>query len=431
MIREHSTDVMNAVRDEAFENFKTLGIPTKKLERYKYTDMTKLFEPNYGVNLKRLDIPVNPYDVFRCDVPNLSTSLYFIVNDTFYTKTTPKAQLPDGVRIGSLKAEAEKNPELIAKYYARLANTSDDGITALNTMLAQDGLLVYVPKNVRVERAVQVINILRSDVDLMINRRVLIIVEEGAEIKLLFCDHAADDRNFLTTQVIEAYVGRNASLDLYCMEETHEKNVRVSNLYIDQEADSRVNHNIMTLHNGVTRNRTDLTLSGEGAECVLNGCAIADKNQVVDNNTLIDHKVPHCDSKELYKYVLDGKATGAFAGRVLVRKGAQKTTSEERNQNICATREARMFTQPMLEIYADDVKCSHGSTVGQLNDAAMFYMRQRGISEKEAKLLLEFAFINEVIDTMKLEPLRDRLHHLVEKRFRGELSKCEGCKLCK
>ena len=431
MIREHSTDVMNAVRDEAFENFKTLGIPTKKLERYKYTDMTKLFEPNYGVNLKRLDIPVNPYDVFRCDVPNLSTSLYFIVNDTFYTKTTPKAQLPDGVRIGSLKAEAEKNPELIAKYYARLANTSDDGITALNTMLAQDGLLVYVPKNVRVERAVQVINILRSDVDLMINRRVLIIVEEGAEIKLLFCDHAADDRNFLTTQVIEAYVGRNASLDLYCMEETHEKNVRVSNLYIDQEADSRVNHNIITLHNGVTRNRTDLTLSGEGAECVLNGCAIADKNQVVDNNTLIDHKVPHCDSKELYKYVLDGKATGAFAGRVLVRKGAQKTTSEERNQNICATREARMFTQPMLEIYADDVKCSHGSTVGQLNDAAMFYMRQRGISKKEAKLLLEFAFINEVIDTMKLEPLRDRLHHLVEKRFRGELSKCEGCKLCK
>ena len=431
MIREHSTDVMNAVRDEAFENFKRLGIPTKKLERYKYTDMTRLFEPNYGLNLNRLDIPVNPYDAFRCDVPNLSTSLYFIVNDTFYTKTTPKAQLPDGVRIGSLKAEAEKNPELIAKYYARLANTSDDGITALNTMLAQDGLLVYVPKNVRVERAVQVINILRSDVDLMINRRVLIIVEEGAEIKLLFCDHAADDRNFLTTQVIEAYVGRNASLDLYCMEETHEKNVRVSNLYIDQEADSRVNHNIITLHNGVTRNRTDLTLSGEGAECVLNGCAIADKNQVVDNNTLIDHKVPHCDSKELYKYVLDGKATGAFAGRVLVRKGAQKTTSEERNQNICATREARMFTQPMLEIYADDVKCSHGSTVGQLNDAAMFYMRQRGISEKEAKLLLEFAFINEVIDTMKLEPLRDRLHHLVEKRFRGELSKCEGCKLCK
>ena len=431
MIREHSADVMNAVRDEAFDDFKRLGIPTKKLERYKYTDMTRLFEPNYGLNLNRLDIPVNPYDAFRCDVPNLSTSLYFVVNDAFYKKNDPKAPLPEGVVIGSLKAEAERNPQLIGKYYSKLAKTNEDGITALNTMLAQDGLLVYVPKNVVVDRAVQVINILRSDVDLMVNRRVLIVVEDGAEIKLLFCDHAADDRNFLATQVIEAYVGRNASLDLYCLEETHEKNVRVSNLYINQEADSRVNHNIITLHNGVTRNRTDLTFSGEGAECVLNGCVIADKAQVVDNNTLIDHKVGHCNSRELYKYVLDGKAVGAFAGRVLVRHGAQETTSEERNQNICATREARMFTQPMLEIYADDVKCSHGSTVGQLNDAALFYMQQRGISLKEAKLLLEFAFINEVIDTMKLEPLRDRLHHLVEKRFRGELSKCEGCKLCR
>lgn len=431
LIREHSADVMNNARDIAFEDFKRLGIPSKKIERYKYTDIKKLFEPDYGLNLKRLDIPVNPYNAFRCDVPNLSTSLYFVVNDAFYAKNSPKAQLPEGVIIGSLKEVAENNPELVGMYYAKLAKTSDDGITALNTMLAQDGLLVYVPKNVRVERAVQVINILRSDVDLMVNRRVLIVVEKGAEIKLLFCDHAADDRHFLATQVIEAFVEENASLDLYCMEETHEKNVRVSNLYIDQKANSRVNHNIITLHNGVTRNRTDLSLSGEGAECVLNGCAIADKSQVVDNNTLIEHIAPHCDSKELYKYVLDGKAIGAFAGKVLVRQGAQKTTSEERNQNICATREARMYTQPMLEIYADDVKCSHGSTVGQLNDAAMFYMRQRGISEKEAKLLLEFAFVNEVIDTIKLEPLRDRLHHLVEKRFRGELSKCEGCKLCK
>ena len=431
MIREHSADVMNAVRDEAYENFKRLGIPSKKVERYKYTDMQRLFEPNYGLNLNRLNIPVNPYDAFHCDVPNLSTSLYFVVNDSFFSKATPKAQLPEGVVIGSLREEAQRQPQLVAKYYAQLAKTADDGITALNTMLAQDGLLVYVPKGVAVERTIQVINILRSDVDLMVNRRVLIIVEEGSEIKLLFCDHAADDRRFLTTQVIEAYVHANAQLDLYCLEETHAKNVRVSNLYISQERDSRVNHHLVTLHNGITRNRTDLVMQGTGAWCNLCGCVIADKQQHVDNNTLIDHRAAHCTSNELYKYVLDEEATGAFAGRVLVRQGAQKTVSQERNQNICATKTARMFTQPMLEIYADDVKCSHGSTVGQLNDAALFYMRQRGISLKEAKLLLEFAFVNEVIDQLQLEPLRDRLHHLVEKRFRGELSKCEGCKLCK
>ena len=431
MLCQHSTEVMNAVRDQAFGDFQAQGFPTRKVERCKYTDMEKLFEPDYGLNLKRLDIPVNPYNALKCDVPNLSTSLYFIVNDAFYSKNDPKAPLPEGVIIGSLKEEADRHPELIGKYYARIAKTDEDAVTALNTMLAQDGLLVYVPKHVVVDRAIQVINILRSDVDLMVNRRVLVILEEGADIKLLFCDHAADDRNFLATQVIEAYVGDNASLHLYCLEETHAKNKRVSNLYIKQEANSRVNHTIITLHNGITRNKTDLTLSGEGASCVLNGCVIADKEQHVDNNTLIDHQAAHCDSKELYKYVLDDKATGAFAGKVLVRQGAQQTTSEERNNNICATKEARMFTQPMLEIYADDVKCAHGSTVGQLNDAALFYMQQRGISQKEAKLLLELAFINEVVDTIQLEPLRDRLHHLVEKRFRGELSKCEGCKLCR
>ena len=425
MIHEHSSDVMNCVRDEAFERFRAQGFPSKKVERYKYTDIQKLFAPDYGLNLNRLTIPVDPYKAFRCDVPNLSTSLYFVVNDGFYQDEKPKGHLPEGVIVGSLREFAT------TEYYNQLAGKANDATTDLNTMLAQDGLYVYVPRNVKVDRAIQVINILRGDVDLMVNRRVLIVLEEGAEIKMLFCDHAADDRNFLATQVIEAYVGENASLDLYCLEETHAKNVRVSNVYIDQQRNSRVNHNVITLHNGITRNKLDLTFSGEGAECQCYGCVIADKQQHVDNNTLIVHKAPHCTSNELYKYVLDDKATGAFAGRVLVEHGAQKTTSQMTNQNLTATREARMYTQPMLEIYADDVKCAHGSTVGQLNDAALFYMRQRGISLDEARLLLQNAFINEVIDKMQLTPLRDRLHYLVEKRFRGELNKCDGCKLCK
>ena len=409
MIFDHAAPLMNAIRDKAFDDFCAQKFPSKKAERYKYTDIEKLFAPDYGLNLKRLDIPVNPYNTFKCDVPNLSTSLYFVVNDQFYKKELPKASLPEGVIVGSLKDAAEQNEQLLARYYAQLAHTDKDAITALNTMLAQDGLFVYVPKGVKVDRAIQVVNILRSDVDLMVNRRVLIIMEEGAEAKFLFCDDTADDRNFLSTQVIEVFVGENASLDLY----------------------SRVNHDVITLHNGITRNRLDLILKGEGAECWCNGCVIADKNQHVDNNTHIDHAVPRCNSHELYKYVLDDHAVGAFAGRVLVRPDSQHTTSQETNQNLVMTRTARMYTQPMLEIYADDVKCSHGSTVGQLNDAALFYMQQRGIDQREAKLLLEFAFIGEVIDNIKLEPLRDRLHMLVEKRFRGELNGCENCKLCK
>ena len=452
MIFDHAPEAMNAVRDEAFEAFKAQGFPSQKVERYKYTDMQALFAPDYGVNLSRLQIPVDPYQAFRCDVPNLSTNLYFVVNDSFYQGegqearderlplSTPK--LPEGVIVDSMANVFSHRSPLTARlsgFYSKLAKSSEDAVTALNTMLAQDGLLVYVPRGVKADRAIQVINILKATPknaqrqvsDLMVNRRVLIVLEEGAEVKMLFCDHAADDRNFLATQVIEAYVGENAALDLYCLEETHYKNVRVSNVYIDQQRGSRVNHNVITLHNGITRNKLDLTLTGEGAECQCYGCVIADKEQHVDNNTLITHRATHCTSNELYKYVLDDKAVGAFAGRVLVEHGAQQTISQMTNQNLAATKQARMYTQPMLEIYADDVKCAHGSTVGQLNDAALFYMQQRGISLSEARLLLQNAFINEVIDKMQLEPLRDRLHYLVEKRFRGELNKCAGCKLCK
>lgn len=431
MLAAHSAGLLNGLRRKAFDDFCRLGLPSRKEERYKYTDVQEAFAPDYGLNLNRLHIPVNPYDVFRCDVPNLSTSLYFMVNDGFYDHNQTVPELPAGVRVCSLKQAAEECPGLLEGRLGTLARTDEDGITALNTMLAQDGLFIYVPRNVVLDRALQVINILRADVDLMVNRRVVIVLEEGAQARVLMCDHAVDDRNFLATQVVEVFVGRNAHFELYELEETHVRNRRFSNLYADQAADSTATFATITLHNGLTRNRTDVHLSGEGAETNLYGCVISDKSQHVDNNTLIDHRVPHCTSNQLYKYVLDGSSTGAFAGRILVRPGAQHTISKETNANLCATREARMYTQPMLEIYADDVKCSHGSTVGQLNEQALFYMRQRGISLDEARMLLKFAFAGEVIDVIALEALRDRLHYLVEKRFRGELSKCEGCKLCK
>ena len=431
MICEHSAPLLNAPREQAYEDFCRMGFPTQKLERYKYTNVAEAFAPDYGLNLRHIDIPVNPYEVFRCDVPNLSTSLYFVVNDRFYDKALPHASLPEGVLVMSLAEAAIQHPELVEGRYGRLARSSKDGLNALNTMYCQDGLFVYVPRNTIVERPLQIINILRADVDLMVNRRILIVVEDGAEVKLLFCDHAIDDHNFLATQISEVYVGENAHLELYELEETHVKSHRFSNMYVDQQRSSTTTIDSLTLHNGQTRNRTDVTLSGEYAETRMFGCVIADKQQHVDNNTLIDHRVPNCQSTELYKYVLDGEAVGAFAGRVLVREGAQKTTSQETNANLVATDTARMYTQPMLEIYADDVKCSHGSTVGQLNEQALFYMRQRGIPLDEARMLLKFAFAGEVLDSIKMEPLRDRLHYLVEKRFRGELSKCEGCKLCK
>ncbi len=445
MICRHSSEVLNAPRAKAFADFKAVGFPTRKEEKYKYTDVDKLFEPDYGLNLNRLDIPVNPYEVFKCDVPNMSTALYFVVNDTFYNSdkgqaTSDKSSslvarasslLPQGVLLGSLKELSEQHSELVKKYYGTLADTSKDGVTAFNTTFAQDGFMLYVPKGVVLDKPIQLVNILRGDVDFMVNRRILVVLEDGAQARLLVCDHAMDSVNFLSTQVIEVFAGQGSVFDLYELEETHNNTVRFSNLYVQQEADSNVLLNGMTLHNGTTRNTTEVTLNGRGAEINLCGMAIADKNEHVDNHTTIDHRASDCNSHELFKYVLDDQATGAFAGKVLVREGAQRTNSQQTNRNLCATREARMYTQPQLEIYADDVKCSHGATVGQLDENALFYMQQRGISLKEARLLLMNAFVNEVIDHIRMDALKDRLHLLVEKRFRGELSKCRGCAICK
>ncbi len=431
MINQHSAMVMNAFRRKAFNDFCRLGFPTRKQERYKYTDMGALFSSDYGLNLSRLNIPVNPYEVFKCDVPNMSTALYFIVNDAFYNQSLPVGHLPEGVLLGSLKTMAELHPELLAKYYGTLADTSKDGVVALNTMLAQDGFLLYVPKGVVVEKPIQVVNILRADVNFMANRRVLVILEEGAQAKLLVCDHAMDNVNFLATQVVEIFAGAGSMFDLYELEETHNATVRCSNVFVRQEANSNVLLNGMTLHNGITRNTVEVMLAGQGAEINLLGMAIEDKQQRVDNNTFIDHMVSECTSNELFKYVLDDSAVGAFAGKVLVREGAQHTSSQQTNRNLCATRQAHMYTQPQLEIYADDVKCSHGATIGQLDEESMFYMRQRGIPQKEARMLLMFAFVNEVIDAIRVDALKNRLRRLVEKRFRGELNKCQGCTICK
>ena len=235
MICRHSTEVMNAPRAKAFADFEQLGFPTTKEEKYKYTDVAKLFAPDYGLNLNRLDIPVNPYEVFKCDVPNMSTALYFVVNDAFYSKALPKTPMPEGILLGSLKELAAQYPELVKKYYGKLADTSKDAVTAFNTTFAQDGFMLYVPKGVVVDKPIQLVNILRADVDFMVNRRLLIVLEEAAQARMLVCDHAMDDVNFLSNQVVEVFVGENAVFDFYELEETHNSTIRFSNMYVYQD----------------------------------------------------------------------------------------------------------------------------------------------------------------------------------------------------
>ena len=390
MISSRSCPVMNAAREVAFQTFCAQGFPSRKVERYRYTDVQSDFAPNYGISLAPLQLD---------DMPFCST--------------------------------LSQADERLSALYGQVADAADP-IVSLNTMLSVDTLLIHIPRGAHPQHPIQISHLLKGSVDnVMVNRRVLIVLDECAQADIVITERSYDQRHFLTNQVIEVVCADDSILNLYEIEETHLLCTRYSSLFVRQGRNSRVSHTSLTLFNGHTRNRVDVRLQGEGSEVMLNGCVIADKMQRVDNNTLIDHQVGHCTSRQLYKYVLDDSAVGAFAGRILVREGAQKTVSQETNANLCSARTARMYTQPMLEIYADDVKCSHGSTVGQMDDAALFYMQQRGISEPEARLLLKSAFITEVIEAIPMETLRDRLQVLVDKRLRGELSKCEGCKLCK
>ncbi len=427
----NSVEGLNRHRDSAFDRFQQIGFPTSREEDYKHSNVARVFDTDLGLNLRNIPIPVNPYDAFKCDVPNLSTHLYFLINDRYYDKTLANDPLPDGVFVGSLQRFSEDYPDIFNANYGQIADYSDNGVVAYNTMFAQDGFVVYVPKNVTVEKPLQLINILRGGVDLNVNRRLLIIAEENAQVKLLVCDHAVDDVHFVVTQVTEVSAAAHAQVDVYELEENSSKVTRLNNLFSEQMEHSHVATSAITLHNGYTRNNYRFRILGEHAHVDAGGLAICDGSQHIDNFAFLDHAVPNCTSNELFKTVLDDRATGVFCGKILVEKDAQKTQAYQNNRNLLASSTAQMFSKPQLEIYADDVKCSHGLTTGQLDEEALFYMRARGIDKDEAKLLLMVAFTRDVVDLVRIDTLQDRLAMLIEKRFRGELMRCGNCNVCK
>ena len=420
--------LLNKARGTAFEKFKKAGFPDIKEEDWRHTNVATKFADNYGMNLGRVNTEASTREIFTCDVPNLRTNKAFIVNDSF--QAIGNYELPEGVLFGSLNQLARENTSLLEPYYNQLA-AEGDSIVQFNTSFAQDGIVLYIPRSKEIEETIQIVSLLQANVEMMSNRRMLIILEEGAKASLLICDHSSTGKKSLSTQVTEVFIGKGASLDIYELEETGESNTRISNLFVRQDCDSNFNHCNITLTNGFTRNSINVSLEGRGACCNITGLAIGDRKQQIDNHTLVEHKTSNCNSNELYKYILDEESIGVFAGKMLIHTDAQQTNSQQTNRNLCLTSCARMYAQPQLEIYADDVKCSHGSTVGQLDENALFYMQQRGIPKEEARHLLMYAFAGEVIENIKLDALRDRLHILIEKRFRGELNRCKGCSLCK
>ena len=425
-IEQQSPALLNMSRREAREQLATARLPRKGSEDYEASDLEAVFAHDYGVNVNRLPFDADPSNTFHCDVPNMSTCLYYSSNDAFHSSATAERNIGQVV-VEPFSMAAVDYPELMASYYGKLANLSDPTV-ALNSLLVQDGLFIYVPDGVVAERPIQLVNIFNAALDMMVQRRLLIIVGKNASIKLLACDHTqSPDYHYLNNQVIEIVAMSGSHVDFYDLEESTPKTSRVSSVYVDQHEGSNVLIDGITLINGFTRNNYHVEVNGEHAETHLLGMTIASGEQHVDSHTFISHNAPRCNSNEMFKYVLNDNAVGAFAGKILVQPNCPRVEAYQGNRNLCGAPTAKMYTKPQLEIYTDDVMCSHGSAVGQLDEDALFYMRTRGIGIDEARRLLMQAFVADVIDGVRLDALKDRLHYLVEKRFAGTLSNCAGC----
>ena len=427
LLRDNSCAVLDAHRQKAYESLLGTTLPEKGSENYEHTDLQELLSPNYALNIARIPLDVNPHASFRCDVPNMSTALFMLLNDSWAETDISRRQLPEGVIVESLAKAAATRPELVGKYYNTIADPANP-LTALNTMLVQDGLFLYVGKGVKLEKPLQLVDILQYNEPLLTVRRMLIVIEEEAEAKLLVCDHTQNpDTNLMNLQTIEIFAGRGSHFDFYDMEESTEQTTRLSTLYLRQASGSNVLIDGITLFNGTTRNEYYCVMPEPDAELRLFGMGLEDLSRRLDTYSRISHEAIGCHSTELFKYGVDDSATGAFSGRIHVASGAQKTEAYQSNRNIVGSSSARMFSKPQLEIYADDVKCSHGTAIGQLDQTQLFYMRTRGLTEATARMLLKQAFMSDVIDGVRLPALRDRLRQLVEMRFSGTLGACSSC----
>lgn len=428
LLDKNSNSISNSFREKAFSDFCQLGFPTKETELYRFSEMDKCFDHEFGINLNRLPQNSN-LSHFNCEVPNVSKYTFYVENDIFITPNSD-LKLPEGVIVCSLREAATKFPSLVLPYLGKLSDTKTDGIQAFNLAFAQDGFFIYIPENQTVEEPIQIINIMNGNVDYMANSHNLVILDKGAKAQMVVCDHSIGSHRYLANRITEIFVKENATYDHYKIESTSKNTTNISSLLIEQEANSATIANVITLHGGTTRNNIKINLKDKNTQTTLCGMAIENEEQKVDNYTFINHSSGETTSTELFKYILDDNAKGGFLGRILVQKDAQKTAAFQTNRNLCLTSSAHIQTKPQLEIYADDVKCSHGATVGQLDDAALFYLRSRGIAEKEAKLLLMSAFVSDVIDNIRIDSLKDRMKILVENTLKGQQKNCHGCKIC-
>lgn len=391
--------------------------------------------------------PAQPIDgnlpTLHCNIPDLDTYRIALANGY---PMADAMQLPEGVRIITMKKALQEMPEVMEKYMGKCAvgtmtrnfttlkdKTShkrlENPYLELNTRNYTDGLVVVIEPNIKVDKPIQILSVIQGQMAQLVQTRNLIVVGKHSEATFILCDDSLDQSTSFSNNATEVYADEDAKVALYKMQNLNNQSALLSQTFVVMQQNSTLSSMAITLNGGQIRNHTEVRMQGEGCDCQAHGLYLIDKEQQSDNYIYVEHAHPHCNSEELFKGILDDSARASFNGHVLVSDGAKKTEAYQTNKNILLTDKAHIDTKPFLEIYNDDVKCSHGSTIGQLDELALFYIRSRGISERTAKTMLLYAFCDEVIQKISLPALRDRLMDMVKKRLHGELQICSDCAL--
>ena len=405
-----NTDI-HEIRTEAFQNFEKLGFPTKKLEAWKYTSLNSILKEDYSIFPDK-EKTINLANVKKYFIHDIDTYKVVFIDgkySSFLSETTHDAI--DVCLMSSALNKAKYKP-VIENYFNKVAK--QDNLTSLNTAFAKEGAYINIPKNTEVEKPIQIINFTTGSVEAtMTQPRNLIVVGQNAHVQIIERHQSLISNAVLTNVVTEVFADRDATVDIYKIQNDHIAASLVDNTYIEQQSKSVVSVHTFSFGGNITRNNLNFYQKGEYIDSILKGITIIEGKQHVDHHTLVHNIEPNCESNQDYKGIFDERSTGVFNGKVIVEKEAQKTNAYQQNNNVLVSDRSTINAKPQLEIFADDVKCSHGCTIGQLDEQALFYMQQRGIAQKEARALLMYAFANTVLESVKIPEVKERITKLI------------------
>ncbi|MCC7159270.1 MAG: Fe-S cluster assembly protein SufD [Ignavibacteria bacterium] len=409
-INGESKTPFHELRRKAIEKFEEIDFPTAKDEDWKYTSISEILKYKFE---SAETIKVSKEEINKHLIPGLKVNLVVVINGNFSKELSHIHKQADGVRIDSFKNLRKSDPDLIMEHFGKHAQI-DNGFVALNTAFANDGIVISVPDNAAIEDYVHILNLTGNGTSNVLSQpRNLVIIGKNSAVKVIESYHSISDTESLVNVVNEVSLGENSHFGLHKLQKECNRSFHINRTQAHQSKGSEFTHFSITLGGSIVRNDTNIVLDGENCTGNLFGLYLTEGTQHVDNHTLIDHAKPHCRSNEMYKGVLNDKSRGVFNGKVFVREDAQKTNAYQSNKAILLTADCKVDTKPQLEIYADDVKCSHGAAIGQLDEEAVFYLRSRGIGEELARKVLIRAFANDIFETLTSAELHDHLNHLV------------------